>query len=167
MGTRGFSLIELIVVMALIGILVSVATLDFNSWQRKSTVESQVKELYADIQDARMKAAFTKSAYRVEITSPQVVTFRRYSSAADAVGTVVKTKNLPVAVTTNVSDSSSSSRIDFNTSGIMSDPKQKVICVTTTVDASYDAIIISGALTGMGKQINRGTDCAKSNVTQK
>jgi len=166
MGVRGFSLIELIVVMALIGILVSVATLDFNSWQRKSTVEAQVKELYADIQDARMKAAYTKSTYRVEITSPQLVTFRRYSSGADVAGTVVKTKKLPVAVTTNMTPPIPTS-IDFNTSGIMSDPDQKVICVTTTVDASYDAIIISGALTGMGKQTNRGADCAKTHVIQK
>jgi hypothetical protein len=43
----------------------------------------------------------------------------------------------------------------------------KVICFTTTEDAAYDALIITPALTSMGKVTNRGSLCAETNVTQK
>lgn len=165
MNKRGFSLIELIVVISLISILLAIATLDFGSWQRKSLVERYTKELYSDVQDARMRAAFTKVRQGVEFGNKQVV-FRRYSSEGDVAGSIVTTKNLPVAFTLN-GTWTPVSRIEFDTRGIMSDPIIKVVCITTNEDAAYDALIITPALTSMGKVTNRGSVCARTNVTQK
>ena len=166
MNKRGFSLIELIVVIGLIAIMLSLATIEFGSWQRKSIVERYTKELYSDIQDARMKAAFTKVRQGVEFGAQQVV-FRSFSSAGDVAGAIVTTKNLPVSITTNFSASPQSNRVEFDLRGIDSDPIIKVICFTTTVDAAYDALIITPSLTSMGKVTNRGNACAQTNVTQK
>lgn len=164
MNRRGFTLVEVIVVIGLIGILLSIAILDFGVWQRKSLVERYTKELYSDVQDARMRAAFTKVRQSVEFGVQQVV-FRRYTTnEADAAGTIITTKNLPISFTLN---GGWANPIFFDTRGIMTDPIIKVICMTTTDDAAYDALIITPALTNMGKVVNRGNACARTNVTQK
>lgn len=166
MNRRGFSLIELITVMALISIMLTIATINFNSWQRKSTVERYAKEIFSDVQDARLTAAFTKVRQGV-VFSPQQIVFRRFTSDGDVSGTIITTKQLPVSITTNVWALPTASRIDFGTRGLMSDPLIKVICITTTEEAAYDALIITPALTSMGKVTDRGSACARTNVTQK
>jgi len=167
MNRDGFSLIELIIVIGLMSILLALATLDFGAWQRKSMVERYTKELYSDIQDARMRAAFTKKPQRVEFGAQQVI-FRSFSSEGDVLGTKISTKILPLSFTLN-SGWTPANLIDFDTRGVMSDPvpSAKVICFTTTEDAAYDALIITPALTSMGKVTNRGSACAQTNVTQK
>lgn len=167
MNNRGFSIIELVVVIGLIAIMLTLATLDFSAWQRKSRVERYTKELFSDIQDARMRAAFTKRVQRLEFGAQQVV-FRSFSSEGDILGTIVNTKNIPLSFTRNTADSPApSSLIEFDTRGIISNPIVQVICFTTTEDAAYDALIITPALTSMGKVTNRGNACARTNVTQK
>lgn len=165
MRNNGFTIVELIVVIALMSILLTVATLDFSAWQRKSQIERYTKELYSDVQNARMNAAFTKKRQRVEFYSQQV-RFRSFSTIGDTAGTLLSTKTLPVPITTNFSASPQSNQVEFDTRGIDNDAIIKVVCFTTTVDAMYDALIITPALTSMGKVTVRGT-CARTNVTQK
>lgn len=167
MNARGFSIIELVVVLVLVSVLLAIAALDFGSWQRKSNVERQVKELFADIQIARMSAAFTKSRQGVEVTTARQVTFISFSSASDATGTVRSRKNLTVDLTTSTWTQPTARRIDFNTDGVMSDPAIKVLCIPAAENTSYDALIITPVLTSMGKMINQGAGCAQTNVTQK
>ena len=163
MNKHGFALTELIVVIGLIAILLAITTLDFGAWQRKSMVERYTKELYSDLQDARMRAAFTKVRQGVELSAQQV-TFRRYTSEGHILGDVISTKNLPLTITWN---GGWANPIIFDTRGIMNDPIIKVLCITTNEDAAYDALIITPALTNMGKVTNRGSACARTNVTQK
>lgn len=167
MRNKGFSIIELVVVIGVISVLLSIATLNFNAWQRKSLVERFTKELYSDVQNARMQAAFTKRPQGV-VLGAQQVTFMSYSSAGDVAGTQVSRKKLPLSFTIN-GTWTPANRIDFDTRGMMSNPVPiaKVICFTTTEDAAYDALIITPALTSMGKVTNRGNVCAQTNVTQK
>lgn len=166
MERRGYTLIELLVVMTIMAVLLGLATINFNNWQNKNMVERHVKELYSDIQEARMNAAYTKMRQGVEFSAQQV-TFKRFSSDYDMVGKVVSTKQVPMTLNRTNWSSPAANRIDFNTSGIMSDPVIKVICFSTTVDAAYDALIITPALTNMGKVTNRGAKCGQNNVTQK
>lgn len=165
MNSRGFTLIEILVVIAIIGILSAIGALNFNAWLKKNLVERYVKELYADVQGARMNAIYTKARQGVEFAAQQV-TFKSFSSESDAAGRVVSTKPLPMVISLNWT-SANSNRIEFNTSGIMSNPIIKVICFTNTEDAPYDAVIITPVLTNMGKVTNRGAACARTNVTQK
>ena len=167
MNSKGFTLVELIIVIGLIAILLSIATLNFNSWQRKNLVERYVKELYTDVQEARSSAVYTKFPQGIDLAANQV-TFRRYASDADLVGVVLYTKQLPVTIDWS---NWGTNRIVFNTRGVTTDTAAataiKVICFQTTEEASYDALIITPVLTNMGKVTNRGNACGQANVTQK
>lgn len=165
MNKHGFTIVELVVVIGIISILLTIAMLDFARWQRKTQVERYTKELYSDLQSARMRAAFTKRRQSVVLGVQQAV-FWSYSSEADAIGTVVSTNNYPIDFTTNGSWATANT-IEFDTRGVMRDPIVKVICAVTDVDAAYDALIVSQAMTSFGKVSNRENACARTNVTQK
>lgn len=164
MGQRGFGLIEVVLAIAMVGILLALATQDFARYLRKAKVEREAKELYAEIQATRSQAAFTKVRQSVAFSGQQVV-FRSYSSDADVAGKQIASKKVPVGVSTNWA---APSMIQFDTKGTMTDPGTiKVICIPTTDEAAFDAVIVTPVTTTLGKVTNRGAACALSNVVQK
>lgn len=88
MNARGFSLIELLVVISLIAILLIVAALNFRSWSIKYAIEAQVKELHSDINSIRLRAMQTKQRHQITL-NPSTITVRSFSNEADVVGTVL------------------------------------------------------------------------------
>ena len=75
----GFSLIELIVVIGIIGILLSAATLNFNQWMRKNRVETQVRKMVTDLSETRVMAFTTKKRHSFVINQSSYA-FKSYSS---------------------------------------------------------------------------------------
>lgn len=67
MKGNGFALTELIVVVAIIGTLLTIATIGFNSWTRKYGTEAQVKELLTDITAVRLRAIETKQRHQLTL----------------------------------------------------------------------------------------------------
>jgi prepilin-type N-terminal cleavage/methylation domain-containing protein len=75
----GFSLVELVVVLAIIGTLLGLSTIAFHDWQVKNNVEAQVRQMATDISELRVRAMTTKQ--RLSITlNPASYVFRTYSS---------------------------------------------------------------------------------------
>jgi len=93
MERKGFSLIELIIVMSLLAILASIVTINFNSWQRKYNIEAQVREMLSDFSDVRVRAIQTKTKQRV-VLNPTSYSFTPYSTETALSARVVFTKNL-------------------------------------------------------------------------
>lgn len=148
MGRGGFSLIEMMIVVALMGTLLAMATLSFNDYTRKSRIESQVKTLYSDIANVRSEAMFRRTGRITKIT-PNL--FSVFPSNLP-LGLPVKTTVLRNSVFHNVSS------IRFNERGLLAgadgvllnDPVY--ICISAANNAGVDSIIIGMINIQMGKR---------------
>ncbi len=65
----GFSLIETVVVIAIVGICSAIAIPFFLNWRQNYQLQVTVKEVYSSIQKARMKAIKNNEDWAVKITN--------------------------------------------------------------------------------------------------
>jgi len=100
MNTRGFTLLEILTVMVVIGILLSISTLNFHAMQQKSQIEKQTREIVSDLVSLRIDA-MQKKRRSAAFLGPKQVIFKGYSSDAEDVltgGTNLSTKTLPHSI---------------------------------------------------------------------
>jgi prepilin-type N-terminal cleavage/methylation domain-containing protein len=160
MCERGFSLVELIIVIAIMGILLSIATHNWNAMQTKSAIESQIKKIHADLMEVRVQALYGKRA-RTVVISDQV--YKSYSSAV-ITSTALETKQLRYPIVW-----SGGGTLTFDAQGLTND--QQSLCVLPTNNtadvnsAAVDSIVVSQARINLGKRT--GGDCAIANIEQK
>ena len=163
MCQRGYSLVELLVTMGIVAILLSIATMEFGKWNKRVGMERQIKELYADLMGLRQDAMVTKQAHRVQFSASSYV-FRRYSTEFDATGVVTMQKAVKYPITLSNWASPSTTEIEFNSRGIMVDPIGKCICTYSTIQPPMDSIVISQSRINIGRIINQGGACARTNI---
>lgn len=160
MGRNGFSLIELLIVMAIAGTLLAIGTLYFRDMSVKSGIDRQTKELYADLMTTRAEALFQKKRRRVVISA---TSFSVYSSRVDSVSPL-STRNLNHAVNVDPADL----KIDFDGSGIATFNGDRTvvdaaICAQTTDKGVVDSIAATKMQFLLGKQNSSG--CSYGNIT--
>jgi type IV fimbrial biogenesis protein FimT len=163
MNQRGFTLTELIMVIVIAGILLAIVSMDFTRWTRRSGMEKQVRELYADLMFIRQEAMNTKQTHRAAFSSTNYV-FKRYSTEFDVSGNQILSKQLSYPVTRSNWASPSSTEIEFNSKGIMIDPITKCICVFSKFDPTMDSLVITQSRVSIGKINNQGGTCGSSNI---
>ncbi|MFH2122310.1 MAG: prepilin-type N-terminal cleavage/methylation domain-containing protein [Pseudomonadota bacterium] len=71
-GEGGFTLVELMVIIAIIGIFAAIATLNFSQMNDKYRIESYTKEIHALLMRARNDAANTNTQRIVTLAANQV-----------------------------------------------------------------------------------------------
>jgi len=106
---RGMTLVEVMTVVAILGVLVVILGFTFQGWLAKYKVEDQTKRLHADISDARARAMQKKRMTFVELAvldSMRYRTFEDTNTAPDGNGT------LEAATDTRVTDTTTDYRID-------------------------------------------------------
>jgi len=69
MNKRGVTLIELIVVIAIIGILAVALAFNYQNWMGRYNIEKAVKDLYSDLMSARAEAVMKDHTYIVNFPS--------------------------------------------------------------------------------------------------
>jgi prepilin-type N-terminal cleavage/methylation domain-containing protein len=150
----GYSLIELVVVIAIIAVLTVALGFQYVGWRAKYKVESQVKEVYSDLMTARMKAMQTNRTYHVFIAGN---TYRIEQSTDDAETsfepapgwTPIKRLDYPISWT---------GTIVMNNRGLIKEPASvwdtsgfSFWFRSEGVDADYDCIFLRPTSINLGK----------------
>jgi len=159
MNSRGFTLVEMIVVIAIIAILASIATTNWNRMTVKSTVEGQIRAVHAEMMRLRLEALYGKRERTVEFADK---TFKIYSSDVKTSSPQeVKTFKYPFVFT--------DSDFTFNTSGMAEFGGS--VCVSPygslsiANDASVDSLVVSAGRITLGKRT--GGSCVSNDITKR
>ncbi len=159
-----FSIIELIVVIAIIGILFTIGSINFHQWTVKNNIMRETRELYTDINTARLNAIHTKKRHSI-ILNPASFVLKNYSTEGEDIlaGAVIRSTPLKYQLTNGVSGAFSNSHYEFDTRGFVSKTNAGGITsgtfgVTIVINpinsGAYDCIVLSEGRTNMGKMTN-------------
>lgn len=166
---RGLTLVELIVVIAIAGILMTLATLSWNSYSMKAAVEGQIKALHADMMRVRLEALYGKRSRSVVVAGK---TFSVYSSRVTT-GTPVSTKTYQYGFISTSANTVAADTVTFDTSG-MANAAQITICIDAyddslqTSSAYVDSLVVSQARLNLAKRSEGGQcDASTSGIKQR
>ena len=151
---------ELLITMAIMAIVMSIATLSFNTWQTKSSIESLTHEMFTDISEART-SAFTQKKYYGIVFQPTSYVMKTYSSEVEfsnnsnavANGVIVASKSLKHALTKSGADITDTPII-FDTSGFATGINSfgfTIFVNPTSAAAAVNCLVISSTRVNIGK----------------
>lgn len=182
MNRKGITLIELIIVIAIIGILALAFGLSFQGWLGRYKIESEFKEMYVDLMNAKTRAMSRNRTHFVTLTTTQYTIQEDIDpwpngdgllTANDSVQPAGYDDRIPFRQKTletnhpitwsNVGDT----QVDFDTRGISSE--DKIICSNADIESDYDCIVISASRVNLGKLTTRipGGACDANNCISK
>ena len=154
MKQHGFTIIEIIVVLAICGILAAIGTLSFSKMTTKANIESQIKQMYSDLMTARIEAMDRTTCHFVTLNAQQ------YAVYEDTLGTcTIAGENLllnPPPMTNAILWNSGNGAVTPSGVQIIFDSRGLVqvtigtISINDTVGAAYDCILIETTKTSMG-----------------
>ncbi|UCH82363.1 MAG: prepilin-type N-terminal cleavage/methylation domain-containing protein [Nitrospiraceae bacterium] len=75
MKDKGISLVELLIVITIINIIAISTAFSFRGWMGKYKIESQIKDLYVELMDARLSAIENKRTHFVRLQDATSYTF--------------------------------------------------------------------------------------------
>jgi prepilin-type N-terminal cleavage/methylation domain-containing protein len=163
---QGFSLVEVMIAICIMGILSVVATLNYNTMKTKANIEKQTRELNAAIIGTRLSAMQNRQRKAIFLGANQYI-LRSYSSLNDIVGTLNYSVNLKYAIqkkddsATTPSFSApviTSDKIEFDTNGFT--PNIMTLAVTPiTYNQGQNCIVTHFYRTNIGR-MSSATNCS-------
>jgi type II secretion system protein H len=162
-GESGFTLVEMIIVVGIIGILLAVATLYFYQMTKKAQIEKETRQLFADMNNARTQAMFSKKPSSMWF-QPQSYRFVTYSSESEdptipTNGRTVTTTSVHYALTFTAANGLSlvNPSVLFDVTGMTTAPVTGLpitINLNPTNSAAFDCVMLDMARTNMGNMLN-------------
>ena len=164
MDKRGFTIVELLIVIAILATLLGIATLSYNSVMDRLYAEKQMKEMFTDLMNARVRAMQRNRPHFVVFTASQYTVYEDMDPAPDGDGTLtvgadtmIQQKNLmPKYPLTWPADWTAASPLQFNGKGLI--PTDVVggippwtVRISTPTSGEYDCIKVSEIKITMGK----------------
>ena len=156
MNSRGFSLVELVVVIAIAAALTAIATLNFNEYSRKAAMEGQMRMICSDMLELRQKALYEKVPRAVKITATHFFMYPGASTTAPPI--VDRELKYPVVL----SGGGTEQVLVFDSFGV-SDVESFAACIDPNNNPAYvDSVVASHTTIRTGKQ---GASCVESAIT--
>jgi prepilin-type N-terminal cleavage/methylation domain-containing protein len=156
---RGFSLIELLIILGIMAILLAIAAPQFSVWITKYNIEAQVRQLYGDLSNARAQAMYRNRTHFVVGAANiyQVIDDVNLNNAADDAAILTVNTVYPM-----VSDGPAI--FSFDSRGMSNvDPAGTgatvAVCVPSTVSPDLDCLRISSSRIQLGKMTAQGGGC--------
>ncbi len=184
---RGFTLVELLIAITIVGIVIIALGFEYSGWQGRYKVENQVKQVYSDLMNGRARAMERKRAHYIVFTAANSYTLvedtnenNAYNVGVDAalasyprtmeygMSATIETLNDDGTIAGVAAATLTDVVVNFGIRGLISsatlnvDPatpkKRGVIHITSTANPDYDCIIIEQTRIITG-QTNSGGEC--------
>jgi prepilin-type N-terminal cleavage/methylation domain-containing protein len=150
----GFTLIELMIVIALIGILSAAGTYQFSRFLKKTAIEKQTKSLYGDLMELRSKGVFEKKSRGVRLTAKG---YSIYSSVTMDSVNPLEAKVLSATIIWN-----NSGDIILDAQGYVQSTLSS-ICAKDSNPADFDSLVVSTSRIRIGK-LKEGANCDTAHI---
>jgi prepilin-type N-terminal cleavage/methylation domain-containing protein len=160
--SRGFTLVELIVTIAIIATILAIASMNFRTTTQKANIEAEIRMMHADLMTARTAAIYTRRSRSVTMTTSL---FSVYSSTVTT-GTPLVRRELRNHVTFKQDGATATSaQLDFDaygTTSVVSTSSGLAICVDPADNpGTFDSIVVQTTRFYTGKRQN---DCNATTI---
>ena len=161
MKDSGITLVELLIVVSIIGLLVIALGFSYEGWMGNYRLESQTKELYFDLSDARSRAMTRHRIHWVRLEAQQYTIFEDTNPAPDGDGildnqdTQVLQRRYEYGYDLGVIGAAALPQtITFDTRGVMAwvpAVNEMAFRFVNTRDPDFDCIVIGTSRMWMGE----------------
>jgi len=159
-GRGGFTLVEIMIALAILGIVVVIAASNFQGMMEKYRVEGETKQMFADLMDARGRAMQRNRTFFVQITGNAYSTYEDTSPAPDGNGILESTDAVAASATVrHTINPGGLSNFRFNRNGIAS--ATGTIWFTSNAQPDYDCITVRETRIKMGQYNATGNTCVE------
>jgi prepilin-type N-terminal cleavage/methylation domain-containing protein len=154
MQARGYTLVEIIVVICIVSLLLAIGTLKFSELFRRYQTEAQTRMISAELLQARANALYQRRETRVKFSRGY---FEVYSSMFDRDKGVapVTTQALRYPILVNSNVNADGENVDFDEKGIAQNLRS--ICIDgSDITGAVDSVVIGKTRVSIGKRKQGG-----------